>query len=66
MIDGSYICGEHSRAYKFVKSLCCTYESNVTLYIKYTLKKKTGFAQKNTYILTIFISYHPIKANLEG
>ena len=28
--DGNYTCGEHSLTYGFVKSLCCTPETNAT------------------------------------
>ena len=34
--DGSYTNGEHSIIYKLVESLCCTPETNVTLYVTYT------------------------------
>ena len=33
---GSYICGEHSKTYRAVKSLCCTPKTNVTLCANYT------------------------------
>ena len=36
--EGSYTSGEHSITYKFVESLCCTRETNVTLCVNCTKK----------------------------
>ena len=39
--DGSYTCSEHSITYRVVQSLCCTPETNVTLYVNdMSIKKK--------------------------
>ena len=34
--------GDHFTIYTNIKSLCCTPETNITLYINYTLPKKKG------------------------
>ena len=33
-------CGEHFKIYTNVKSLCCTPETNIILYVNYASKKK--------------------------
>ena len=35
-MDGSYTSGEHSIMFEFVESVCCTPETNVTLFVNYT------------------------------
>lgn len=44
--DGSYTCGLHSITYREGESLCCTFETNVTLSVNSNLKinfKKAHF-----------------------
>ena len=36
VIDGRFICGQHSIMYKLIESLCCTSETNVILSVLYT------------------------------
>ena len=36
-------CGDHFAMYTIIKSLCCTPETNITLYANYTLIFKKGF-----------------------
>ena len=51
--DGIYTCGKHSIMYRLVKSLCCTPENNVRMYVNYNQIKKI-----NIIIMMIFISHH--------
>ena len=37
---GSYSCGEHSITYRLVRSLCCTPETNIALYVTCTSVRK--------------------------
>lgn len=52
MTEGSYPC-EHSIVYKIVKSLCCTPEIYVSLYVNYT--KINNNKKKTYYVLFLLI-----------
>ena len=66
VMDGSYTSDEHSMTYRAVESLCCTLETNVTLYVNYTsinqsiamIKRTEAENRVNEVFIKCFIKFY--------
>ena len=53
-------CGDYLIIYMNIKSLCCTYEAKIILYISYSSVKKKSFFKKNIQRIIILKLYSAI------